>query len=112
MILESLTISIETLERRTGWTVKPEGLCKGEVCVPLPDGAGRHLDVQVLAERLNMPLIHDEQHSLWCLGPDAGGKALSTAESPDLELPDFDGNPFRLRSLRGRKVLLIAWASW
>ena len=37
---------------------------------------------------------------------------LTTAVAPDLELPDFDGNPFRLSSLRGQKVLLVAWASW
>ena len=27
-------------------------------------------------------------------------------------LPDFDGNPFDVAGLRGRKVLLLAWASW
>ncbi|CAN5507436.1 hypothetical protein BH23CHL2_BH23CHL2_35730 [soil metagenome] len=112
MILESLTISARAFERRTGWTAKPEGLCKGDVCVPLPDGDGHQLDAQVVAERLNMPLIHDEQHNLWCLGPEAAGRALATAEAPDLELPDFDGKLFRLRSLLGRKVLLVAWASW
>jgi hypothetical protein len=31
---------------------------------------------------------------------------------PDLTLPDVQGNPFSLRSLHGKKVLLIAWASW
>lgn len=112
MILESLTITAEAFERRTGWTLKPEGLCKGDVCVPLPDGSGRRLDVHVVAERLNMPLVRDEGHNLWCLGPEAGGRALTTVEAPDLELPDFDGKPFRLRSLLGRKVLLVAWASW
>ena len=25
------------LERVSGWAHKPEGFCKGEVCVPLPD---------------------------------------------------------------------------
>jgi peroxiredoxin len=31
---------------------------------------------------------------------------------PNLELTDIDGHPFRLASLRGKKVLLVAWASW
>jgi cytochrome oxidase Cu insertion factor (SCO1/SenC/PrrC family) len=30
----------------------------------------------------------------------------------DPELIDRDGNPFRLSSLRGRKVLLVAWSSY
>jgi hypothetical protein len=59
-----------------------------------------------------MPLIQDEASGLWCLGPEAGGKALTTVLAPDIELPDWQGQPFRLSSLRGKKVLLVAWASW
>ena len=70
------------------------------------------LDVRVLADHLGMPLVSDAASGLWCLGPESGGRALTTVEVPDLELPDLAGNPFRLRSLRGSKVLLIAWASW
>lgn len=116
MILTDPQILPDALARATGWTIKPEGACKGEACVPLPpevhraDGA---LDARVLADRLGMPLVHDEAHGLWALGPDTvGGRALSTAEAPDLVLPDLDGAPFDLRSLRGTKTLLVAWASW
>jgi hypothetical protein len=112
MILESLTVQVDTFERRTGWAIKPEGACKGDICVPLPGLDGPELDVRALAERLNMPLIHDERQRLWCLGPESGGRALASAEAPAFELPDWTGEPFRLRSLLGRKVLLVAWASW
>lgn len=112
MILESLSIPVDTFERCTGWAIKPEGACKGDVCVPLGELDGAELDVQALAGRLNMPLIHDERHRLWCLGPESGGRVLTSVEAPDFELPDLDGKPFRLRSLLGRKVLLVAWASW
>ena len=40
------------------------------------------------------------------------GRTLSTATAADPELIDRDGNPFRLSSLHGRKVLLVAWASY
>lgn len=116
MILDDLRVDVDELHRGTGWHVKPEGACRGDVCVPLPDevrGDDGRLDVEVLAERLRMPLVHDEAHGLWALGPaSVTGRALATAEAPDLELPDVDGNPFRLSSLLGRKVLLVAWASW
>lgn len=59
-----------------------------------------------------MPLVHDEAAGLWALGPEAGGKALSSAVAPELELPDWRGESFRLSSLRGKKVLLVAWAPW
>ena len=114
MILTSLVADADELAARTGWTAKPQGLCQGEVCVPAPgsirdDGA---LDVEVVAQRLRMPLVHDEEHGLWALGPPAGGTALASAVAADPDLVDRDGNPFRLSSLHGRKVLLVAWASW
>jgi hypothetical protein len=99
---------------RTGWQAKPEGLCKGEVCVPAPgvDRGDGTLDVERLAERLRMPLVHDAEHGVWALGPESGGRALTSAVAADPPLIDADGNPFRLSALHGRKVLLVAWASW
>jgi hypothetical protein len=114
VILTSLDIDVEALEARTGWSMKPEGACKGDVCVALAKGVvtGGRVDIPRLAERLRMPLLSDEAHGLWALGPESGGRALATAEAPDLVLPDRHGRPFALSSLRGRKVLLVAWASW
>ena len=112
MILESLQLNPFELERRTGWSIKPEGACKGDRCVPLPRGDQEQVDVRMLAERLRMPLIHDEANGLWCLGPEAGGRALTSVVAPELILPDLDGREWRLSSLRGTKVLLVAWASW
>jgi hypothetical protein len=112
MILETLEIDPTELERRTGWQIKPQGACKGDRCVPLPDMSTEWIDARLLAERLGMPIVHDEPSGLWALGPEAGGRVLSDVQAPDLELPDIHDRTFRLRSLRGRKVLLVAWASW
>jgi hypothetical protein len=112
MILERLEIQPEELERRTGWKLEPEGACKGGRCVPVPREDGQALDARMLAERLGMALVHDSKHGLWALGPESAGHALASAELPEITLPDRHGNPFDLRSLRGSKVLLVAWASW
>ena len=112
MILTTLQVDPAALERRTGWQIKPEGACKGDRCVPMPASTPGRIDVPALAERLGMPLLVDTTHQVWCLGPEAGGHALTSAEAPDLVLPDLDGRPFALQSLRGQKVLLVAWASW
>ena len=117
MILSELAVDAGEFEARTGWAIKAQGLCKGEVCVPLRDGArlaDDRLDPVVLAERLGMPLVGDDTRGVWALGPETAvtGRALTTAVAPDLVLPDADGNPFRLSSLLGQKVLLVAWASW
>jgi hypothetical protein len=114
VLLESLQIDADDFTEGTGWAIKPEGLCKGDVCVPAPGAqlASGEVDVPAVAERLRMPLVHDEARHLWALGPASGGRALTSAEAADPELIDFDGNPFKLSSLHGRKVLLVAWASW
>ena len=112
MLLDSLTVEPAELEARTGWQPKPEGLCKGDRSVPLPAGTTAPFDVRVLAERLDMPLLHDEATGVWALGPEAGGRALTTAVAPELELPTLDGDVFRLSSLRGQKVVLVSWAPY
>ena len=117
MILTDLVVDPASFEARTGWAVRPEGACKAEHCVPLPDDARTpdgKLVIDVVAEHLGMPLVHDEQAGIWVLGPETAvtGRALTTARAPKVELPDFNGNMFRLSSLRGQKVMLVAWASW
>jgi hypothetical protein len=115
MITTSPEVTNAELERRTGWALKPQGACKGEVCVPLPGRLldGDTVDLETLAPLLGMPLLHDESVGVWALGPEAGGRALTTAALPDLEFPDVrTGEPFALRSLRGQRFVLAAWASW
>jgi hypothetical protein len=117
MLLTDLDVAPGELTARTGWTVKPEGACKGDVCVPLPSevrSVDGRLDARTLADRLGMPLVRHEQADLWALGPETAvtGRALSTAVAPELTLPDADGKSFSLSSLRGHKVVLVTWASW
>lgn len=115
MILDDPWVDAAELERRTGWALKPEGACKGTLCVPLPAEAivqGR-IDARVLDARLGMPLVHDEEQGVWALGPESlTGRTLVSAEAPELVLPDLEGRSFALSSLRGQKVALVAWASW
>ncbi len=113
MILASLQTTAEEFAAATGWELKPEGACKGDVCVPLAASVGAGaFDVRPVAERLGMAIVHDEPTGTWAIGPAALGRALVEARAPELVLPDLDGNPFALSSLRGRKVFLLAWASW
>ena len=112
MISTTPRVARAEFERLSGWTIKPEGACKDDRCVPLADEMPDPIDLPAIAERLSMPLVHDEAAGVWALGPEGGGHALSSAQAPELELPDWRGETFRLSSLRGQKVLLIAWASW
>jgi hypothetical protein len=116
VIVTGATVTAAELAARTGWVAKPEGLCKGPMCVPLPGGTTDPLEVDVLAQRLGMPVLRDDASGVGALGPaTVGGRALDTAEVPELTLPNLaaTGAPFSLSSLRGKKkVVAFAWASW
>ena len=113
MLLRSLRVPKNEFEAGTGWTLKPEGACQGDICIPLSKPAGDPVDARQVANDIGMPLVEAPEHGLWALGPvSIGSRALATAEAPELTLPDLDGNPFKLSSLRGQKVLLFAWAPY
>jgi hypothetical protein len=111
MILESLDIDAEQFGAGTGWAIKPEGACKGDVCVPLDQSNG--FSLSSTAERLRMATVHDEKAGLWALGPESlGDRALVSAVAPELILNDLNGREFRLSSLRGKKVVIVSWAPY
>ena len=114
--ITGLQIAPQDLERATGWAVKPQGLCKGDLCVPMTDSQrtdGR-IDAAAFWRRLGNPVLSDEADETWVLGAGATERsdALGSLDAPDFELPDVNGIPRRLSSLRGKKVFLATWASW
>ena len=113
MLLRSLTIPKSEFEAGTGWSIKPEGACKGDVCIPVPNTRQADVDVRTLASAMNLPLVEEPNAGMWALGPESiGGKTLVSAKAPELSLPDLDGNVFKLSSLKGKKVLVYAWAPY
>lgn len=115
MILTELRATADEFARATDWQPKPEGLCRGEVCVPAPGALSPDgmIDIAIAAQKLGMPLVHDTDHGVWALGSATlSGKSLSTAVAADPELKTFNGGSFKLSSLRGKKVILVAWSSY
>jgi hypothetical protein len=114
MIVDRLDIDAAAFGAATGWQIKPEGACKGDVCVPLDQSAGAGFDLLATAERLGMAVVADTDAGLWSIGPASlGGRALTTAEAPELCLPDvLTGEEVRLSSLRGTKVVIASWAPY
>ena len=109
MITDTLDLSPDEFQSGTGWRIKPEGACKGEVCVPLPEG----FSTGHAAERLGMAVVSDDAAGLMALGPESlNGRALATAQAPEVVLADLEGNDFHLSALQGKKVVLVAWAPY
>jgi hypothetical protein len=100
-----------------GWELGPEGLCRDTVCVPLPpatDTGGDGIDLADLAAALDRPFALDTAERAAYLGVSARdrGEALASLEAPDFSLPDLAGGAHALSQHRGKKVLLVVYASW
>jgi hypothetical protein len=113
---DGLWMSAAAAAKATGWTLKPEGMCLAERCVPLPAAAvkGDQVDVAAFWTKLGGPVVAAENGEVWALGvpADERNAALEGLEAPDFTLPDVDGTPRTLSQLRGKKVFLATWASW
>ena len=101
-----------------GWELKPEGLCRGEVCVPVRDRdsllVDGHVDLAELARALGRPYAIDVDEEVLVIGEPAAAVAarLHAADAPDATLSDLDGEPVTLSRFAGRKRVLVTWASW
>jgi hypothetical protein len=115
---DRVRLAPEAVQAELGWQLKPEGLCREAVCIPVRDrGALVYedgLDLAALAQLLDRPLALDAGERCAALGAGHASRAeaLATLEAPDFELPDLAGRSHRLSEQRGKKVLLIAYASW
>ena len=115
---DTVRLTREALERATGWTLKREGLCRGALCVPVRPGAALEsadgVDLAAVAAALGRPLALDPAERAAYLGVGASdrARALAALEAPDFTLPDLDGRLHSLREHRGKKILLVAYASW
>ena len=70
--------------------------------------------VEELAARGDRPFAVDREERVACVGVAAAARSavLASLEAPDFALPDLAGCTHRLSDHRGRKVLLVVWASW
>ena len=113
---DGLRLGAADAERVTGWSWKPEGMCRDELCVPLPVSATRDgtVDLAAFWRALGQPVLSDDAGETWVLGTGAAQRASTLAglTAPDFELADFDGTKRRLSTLRGKKVFLTTWSSW
>jgi hypothetical protein len=113
---DGLWLDAADAEKVTGWTLKPEGMCRDEGCVPMPSSAvsGDKVDVAAFWQKVGGPVVATDRHDVWALGAPADERnaALEGLEAPDFTLPDVEGRPRTLSQLRGKKVFLATWASW
>ena len=117
---DELWLNEASVEAATGWTLKPEGFCKGALCVPIRDDKRGELcqdgavNLAALWRHIGRPVARAEGGDVWAFGDGAEdvGQTLATLEAPDFTLPDLDGTMHSLSDYRGTKIFLATWASW
>ena len=115
---DTVRLAPAVLEAALGWSVKPDGLCRGAVCVPTRNSpdlvTADGIDHAGVAALLGRPLALDVAAGAAALGATASERAsrLASLEAPDFTLTDVDGRIHSLSDHRGKKILLVAYASW
>jgi hypothetical protein len=113
-----VTVAPDDLGDAIGWQLKPEGLCRDDVCVPVRDrdalSIGDGIDLAAVATALGRQVVVDEESAIVAIALDAEARrrALTALDAPSFTLDDLAGTPHRLEEWRGRKELLVAFASW
>ena len=105
------------LAELSGWQLKPEGLCRDDVCVPVRDPAlaiDGAIDVDRFAAALARPVVVDAANGVVALGERSAERRgpIEAGVAADFTLPQLAGGTFTFSSVGRRKKLLLAWSSW
>ena len=104
------------LPRINGFELKPQGACRADVCIPVPKTMtrGASFNLSAFAKRVGQHVVADTESHVWSFGeiPVVRGSFLESRQAPALTVPDRKGRPVSLARFRGKKVLLVTWASW
>jgi len=106
---DRIVVSPDDLERVTGWALKPEGFCRGEMCVPVRGSVsnGEGVDLGAVASALHRSFVSSVEGGVAAFAGDPMSSG-ARASIDELELPDLDGRLVRMSDFAGRKRLLIA----
>jgi peroxiredoxin len=116
-------VSTDLLPELLGWTLRSEGLCRGDVCLPVAadvlasitqDDRVQLGGVARLLGRASVvsPVAGQVPVMALALQPEARREALDDLHAPDFSLPDLEGTDHALSDWRGQKRLLVTFASW
>jgi hypothetical protein len=119
-----LWVKPQELTRVNGFELKPEGACIDDICVPvrqdensdifLTRGGENWFNVTELANRLKQPYAVDYDSGVWSFGaiPARRLSFINEAKAPNFTLTDMSGNSVQLSDFKGKKIMLLTWASW
>ena len=112
----ALWIQKSDLPRINDFELKPQGACREDICIPIPRAMmrGNYFNLSAFAQRVGQRVVADPGARVWSFGeiPVVRGAFLESRMAPDFSVPDRQGRAVKLSQFRGKKVLLVTWASW
>jgi len=114
--VDALWIRTRDLPRVNGFALKPQGACRADLCIPIPKDMvrGDHFNLTAFAKKTGQLVVADTEARVWSFSEmQALGGGLSNSRiAPDVTVPDRLGRPVHLAGFRGKKALVVTWASW
>lgn len=103
------------LPRINAFEVKPQGACREDLCIPLSKDLvkGAYFNLSGFARKTGeVVLVADT--TVYSFGeiPLLRGAFYDSRVAPDFAVPDREGKLVHLSDFRGKKVLVVTWASW
>jgi hypothetical protein len=111
---KELWVRAADLPRINQFEVKPQGACRADLCIPIPKDlkSGEWFNLTGFARRIKQAYVNDS--GAWSFGeiPVMRGDFYRSRLAPDFAVPDRKGRVVHLSDFRGKKVLVVTWASW
>jgi len=113
---EALWVRKSDLTRINGFELKPQGACRADICIPIERNMmrGEYFDLTAFARKVGQSVVADSDTRVWSFGeiPVVRGSFLNSRLAPDFAVPNRKGRLVHLSDFRGKKVLVVTWASW
>jgi len=115
---QNLWVLANDLPRINEFEVKPQGACRADVCIPLSKTLknGEWFNLTGFAHKIGETVVieKDADQNVYSFGeiPVLRGSFYNSRMAPDFAVPDRKGRVIHLSDFRGKKTLVITWASW
>jgi len=113
---KNLWVRKADLPKINDFEVKPQGACRNDLCIPISKDLthGEFFNLTGFAQKLGQAVVADPDTRVWSFGeiPVLRGAFVSSRIAPDFAVPDRKGKIVHLSDFRGKKVLVVTWASW
>lgn len=111
---QDLWVLSKDLPRVNEFEVKPQGACRADVCIPLSKTLkhGEWFNLTGFARKIGETVVTDQNVYSFGEIPVLRGGFYNSRIAPDFAVPDRKGKVVHLSDFRGKKALVITWASW